>query len=94
MFAWIAIGFIAGLIARIIVRPGRRLGCLGTIAVGLAGSLVGGTLANVVTGDGLDLAASGVIGSILGAVFILALVRLSNPPAPADPYDPWSDLPR
>lgn len=82
IFAWIAVGFISGLVARAIVRPGRPLGCLGTIAVGLAGSLVGGTLANVIAGDGLDLAASGIIGSILGAVFILALARLRNPPAP------------
>lgn len=76
LFAWIAVGFIAGLIARIVVRPGHRLGCLGTVAVGLAGSLVGGTLANVVAGDGLDLAVSGILGSVLGAVLILALARL------------------
>ena len=80
VFAWIAIGFIAGLAARVIVRPDRRLGCLGTIAVGLAGSLVGGTLTNVVAGDGLDVAASGVIGSIVGTIFILALARLRTPP--------------
>ncbi len=81
LFAWVAVGLIAGLIARAVVRPGRSLGCLGTIAVGLAGSLVGGTLANVITGDGLDLAASGIIGSILGTILILALARLRNPPS-------------
>lgn len=81
LFAWIAIGFIAGLIGRAVVRPGHHLGCLGTIAVGLAGSLVGGTLGNVLSGDGLDVAASGIIGSILGAVFILALARLRNSPS-------------
>lgn len=79
IFAWIAVGFIAGLIARVAVRPGHRLGCLGTIAVGLVGSLVGGTLANVISGDGLDVAASGFIGSILGAILILAFARLRNP---------------
>ena len=83
-FAWIAVGFIAGLVARVVVRPDRRLGCLGTIAVGLAGSLVGGTLANVIAGDSFDIAASGIIGSIIGAMFILALARLRNPPPAHD----------
>lgn len=78
LFAWIAVGFIAGLIGRAVVRPGHHLGCLGTIAVGLAGSLVGGTIGNVLSGDGLDIAASGIIGSILGAVLILALARLQT----------------
>ena len=78
VLAWIAVGLVAGSVARVVVRPGRRLGCLGTVAVGLAGSVVGGTLANVVAGDGLGVAASGVIGSLLGAVLILALARLKN----------------
>lgn len=80
LFAWITIGFIAGLLARVAVRPARPIGCLGTIAVGLVGSLVGGTLGNVLAGDGLDVAASGLIGSTLGAILILAFARLRNPP--------------
>ncbi len=94
LFAWIAIGFFAGLIGRIVVRPGRQLGCLGTIAVGLAGSLVGGTIGNVLSGDGLDVAASGIVGSILGAVLILAIARLRNPPQTGwqqYPHGPYRD---
>ena len=96
LLAWIAIGFIAGLVARIVVRPGRHLGCLGTIAVGLLGSLVGGTLANIIAGDGLDLAASGIVGSILGAIFILAIARLRNPPQRGGweiRFGDWDDWP-
>ncbi len=95
VLAWIAIGLIAGLVARMVVRPGRHLGCLGTIAVGLAGSLVGGTVANVLAGDGLDVAASGIVGSILGAVLILALARLRNPPSRPHPpgMAPWGPPP-
>lgn len=82
LLAWVAIGFLAGFAARVIVRPGHRLGCLGTIAVGLAGSLVGGTIANVLSGDGLDLAVTGLVGSLLGAILILALARLRTANAP------------
>ena len=78
VLAWIVVGLVAGSLARVIVRPGRHLGCMGTVAVGLAGSLVGGTLANVVAGDGLDVAASGIIGSLLGTVLILSLARLKD----------------
>ena len=77
IFAWIDIGLIAGALARIVVRPGKSLGCLGTIAVGLAGSVVGGTLANALAGRGTDIAAAGLGGSILGAILILALARLA-----------------
>lgn len=81
LLAWIAVGLVAGLIARILVRPGHHLGCLGTIAVGLVGSLVGGTLSNVMAGNGFAVAPSGIIGSILGAVLILAFARLrARPP--------------
>ena len=78
VLVWILIGLFAGVLARMIVRPGRRLGCIGTTAIGLAGSLVGGTVANVVAGDGLDLAASGIVGSTLGTILILGLARVRN----------------
>ncbi|MCP3938045.1 MAG: GlsB/YeaQ/YmgE family stress response membrane protein [Actinomycetia bacterium] len=74
--AWIVVGLIAGFLARVVVRPGKQMGCLGTIAVGLAGSVVGGTLANSLAGRGSDIAAAGLGGSILGAILILAIARM------------------
>lgn len=76
LFAWIAVGLVAGLVARVLVPLDRRVGCAGTIALGLVGSVVGGTLANLVAGDGLDVAASGLLGSIIGSVVVLATIRL------------------
>ena len=46
-----------------------------TLVAGLAGSFVGGLLASLIAGDGLDLKPSGFIGSFLGAVIILAVWR-------------------
>ena len=42
-------------------------------ASGLLGSLVGGLLASLLSGDGLDLRLSGIIGSLVGAVIVTAL---------------------
>ena len=46
-----------------------------TLVAGLAGSFVGGLLASLLAGDGLDLRASGLIGSFIGAVIVLAIWR-------------------
>ena len=78
LLAWIVVGLVAGLVARAVVPTGRHLGCLGTIVLGIVGSVVGGTLASVARGDGVDLATSGWIGSILGAVVVLAVVRFAD----------------
>ena len=75
---WIVPGLIAGFIARLIVPTGRRLGCLGTIVVGMLGSLVGGTLGSLLAGDDFELTRSGWIGSIIGAVVILVVVRFTD----------------
>lgn len=71
-------GLIVGVIARMIVPTGRRYGCLGTILLGIVGSLVGGTLASVVAGDGLDVSTAGWIGSVIGAVIVLLVVRWND----------------
>ncbi len=72
------LGLIVGLIARAAVPTGRHYGCLGTVVVGMVGSVVGGTLASVIAGDGLDLKPSGWIGSLLGAVIVLVVIRWND----------------
>jgi uncharacterized membrane protein YeaQ/YmgE (transglycosylase-associated protein family) len=75
------VGFIAGAIARLLM-PGRDpLGILGTIALGIAGSFVGGFLQNLVVYHSLsvhDFHAVGLIGSIIGAWVLLLLLRLTG----------------
>lgn len=43
------------------------------LATGLIGSFVGGLLASFLFDDGLNLRPSGIIGSIVGAVVVLAV---------------------
>ncbi|MCU1501085.1 MAG: putative transglycosylase associated protein, partial [Ilumatobacteraceae bacterium] len=72
------VGLIAGFIARALV-PGRDPMSVGaTIVLGIVGSFIGGFIGYVLTHhDASDGAfqASGIIGSILGAVVALLIYR-------------------
>jgi uncharacterized membrane protein YeaQ/YmgE (transglycosylase-associated protein family) len=74
----LVIGIVAGYLARLLV-PGRDpMGFFGTVALGIAGSFIGGFLGYVLFnkdfGEGA-LQASGLIGSIIGAVLALLVWR-------------------
>lgn len=72
---WLFFGAIAGYLARFLV-PGRDpMGCLGTVALGVAGSFVGGTLAVLLFQQDFELSAAGMIGSVIGAILILLFLR-------------------
>lgn len=75
LLSWIIPGLIIGVVARFLVRGPHPLGCFGTIGLGILGSIVGGTLLNILSGDGLDVATSGFFGSVFGAVLILVAAR-------------------
>ncbi|HEX8208865.1 MAG TPA: GlsB/YeaQ/YmgE family stress response membrane protein [Longimicrobium sp.] len=71
----IILGLIAGAIAKLIM-PGRDPGgIIVTILLGIAGSVVGGFLWNTVMGGNGDNKA-GLIGSVIGALILLALYRM------------------
>ncbi len=84
LLSWMFAGLIVGAIARFLVRGPHPLGCFGTIGLGIFGSILGGTLLNVLTGNGLEIAPSGFFGSIFGAVLLLvgarSLGQRSRPP--------------
>ena len=70
----IVFGMAAGAIAQMLLgRSGRRIDWGMALIAGLAGSFVGGLLASLIAGDGLSLRASGLIGSIVGAVVVSAI---------------------
>jgi uncharacterized membrane protein YeaQ/YmgE (transglycosylase-associated protein family) len=81
IIGWIIIGLIAGAIARWLMPGPDPMGWLGTIVLGIVGSLVGGTLLNLIFGGGLELSAAGILGSILGALIVLYLWRRMRPAA-------------
>jgi uncharacterized membrane protein YeaQ/YmgE (transglycosylase-associated protein family) len=71
------VGLVAGAIARIFIRSPSRLGCLGTIVLGVIGSYVGGTIGAVLFDDEFNLRRAGtLLGSIIGTVILLGVWRL------------------
>ena len=77
---WIIFGAIVGVIARFLM-PGRDpMGWVGTIVLGIIGSFVGGFLAQLLFAGNAALPppTSGWIGSIIGALVVLAIYRYSQ----------------
>jgi uncharacterized membrane protein YeaQ/YmgE (transglycosylase-associated protein family) len=77
IISFILLGLVAGAIARLLV-PGRdSLGLARTAALGMIGSFIGGFLGYLIghdKGEG-GLQASGIFGSVIGAVIVLLAYR-------------------
>ena len=73
---WLLFGFVVGLVARALY-PGRQwIGFSRTVGLGLLGSFLGGAMGTLIAGGSLlQPHAAGFLGSILGAVVVLALVH-------------------
>ena len=75
----LVIGIVAGFLARLLV-PGRDpMGFWATVLLGVIGSFVGGFLGYAIFGKDVNdgaLQTSGIIGSIIGAIVVLILLRL------------------
>ena len=74
ILAIIGFGMLIGWLAQLALGMGTKPNGQSLIA-GLAGSFVGGLLGSLLAGDGLNLRASGLIGSFVGAVIVLAVWR-------------------
>jgi uncharacterized membrane protein YeaQ/YmgE (transglycosylase-associated protein family) len=71
----IAWGMAIGWLAELIVNRGQPVNWGRALAAGIGGSFVGGMLGSLIAGDGLKLRPSGIIGSIIGAIIVLLVVR-------------------
>ena len=70
--SWIFFGLVVGAIARYAVPQKRRMGIVHTMLLGVVGSFVGGFFGYIFAG-GSPFQASGWLGSIIGAIVILAV---------------------
>lgn len=76
MIGFIVFGLVVGALARLI-KPGRQhLSVIATLLVGLAGSVIGGVIANALgTGDMFELNVVGAIVAIVSAVVLLGIAE-------------------
>ncbi|CAN5179840.1 GlsB/YeaQ/YmgE family stress response membrane protein [soil metagenome] len=73
-------GLIVGALARLAIPGPNPLGCLGTMAAGVAGSFLAGIVGRLLFGRGYT---AGWIASILGAaVVVYLLTRFRRPRGP------------
>jgi uncharacterized membrane protein YeaQ/YmgE (transglycosylase-associated protein family) len=73
--AWIIVGFLAGLLARWIVRDDRS-GCLYTIAVGILGALIGGALIHAGGHEGInEFSLRSLLVAAIGAILLLLVLQ-------------------
>jgi uncharacterized membrane protein YeaQ/YmgE (transglycosylase-associated protein family) len=75
VIGWIVVGFVAGAFARAITGSGGRLGCLGTILVGVVGGLIGGIIFNAAGAGGIGrFGFRSMFVAFIGAVVLLVVV--------------------
>ena len=80
LIIYLVFGAIVGVIARFLM-PGRDpMGWVATILLGIVGSFVGGYLAQLLLAGNASLPppTSGWIGSIIGALIVLAIYRYTQ----------------
>lgn len=73
LLGWVMCGWIAGSIAEYFVPPDKPSPGWQTIGLGIAGSIVGGLVHAIVTGN--QYSPAGVVWSVLGAVVCLFTYR-------------------
>lgn len=76
LLGWAVFGLIVGLLARLLV-PGRQaMGLFATMALGVIGSLIGGSISFLIRGFPTnDFEPSGYIMSIIGAIILIVVVQ-------------------
>jgi uncharacterized membrane protein YeaQ/YmgE (transglycosylase-associated protein family) len=74
LLAILGLGLFAGAVAQLVLGTGvYDINWAEAIVAGLVGSFVGGLLASLIAGDGIQLRPSGIIGSIIGAIVVSAI---------------------
>jgi uncharacterized membrane protein YeaQ/YmgE (transglycosylase-associated protein family) len=72
--SWIVVGLVAGILARAVTGQRRRIGCLGTIVVGILGGILGGALFKAAGDEGINsFSLRSLLVAFVGATVLLVL---------------------
>lgn len=78
MIGFLVAGLVIGLLARLLLPGRQKIGLLWTLALGVIGSLIGGTIANALnTGDIWELNVIGFIAAVVASVVVLSVAEKS-----------------
>ena len=85
MIGFIVAGLIIGALARLLMPGKQKIGLLWTLALGLAGSVIGGTIANLIdTGDIFELNFIGFVAAVIASIGLLAVAERAGIGAPEE----------
>ena len=75
MIGFIVAGLVIGALARLLLPGDQKLGLVTTLLLGLAGSVIGGLIANALgTGDIFELNVIGFIAAVVSAMVLIGIV--------------------
>lgn len=76
ILAWIVLGLIAGVVAKLIMPGKDPGGFIVTIVIGIVGALIGGSIASALGwGDVSGINIGSIIIAVLGAILLLVVYR-------------------
>jgi uncharacterized membrane protein YeaQ/YmgE (transglycosylase-associated protein family) len=80
IIAWIVVGLIAGVLAKLIMPGDDPGGIIVTILIGIVGAFVGGFVVNLLGGAGVSgFNIWSILVATLGTIILLAIYRLVAP---------------
>lgn len=75
MIGFIVFGLVVGALARLVLPGKQHLSIIATLLIGLAGSVIGGVVANALgTGDVMELNFLGAVVAIIAAAALIIVI--------------------
>ena len=78
LLSFIFVGLVAGALARLFTPGTGGMSILATIGIGMGGSLIGGTLASLLSGEGFAIGPAGIFGAFIGSLILFFVLRRSG----------------